>query len=408
MVILSEAKDFSSAERFVVMNYTESEIMEYIEEEDAKFIRLAFRDAFGVQKNISVMPGEIHKAFKDGIPINAKVIRGFEGSSDANLYLKPDASTLSVLPWRPDSGRVLRMFCDVCKADGTPFEADTRNILKDAVAAAQKAGIEFRFGSEMEFYLFKIDDEAKPTKIPYDEAGYMDIAPLDRGENIRRDICLTIEEMGLTPERSHHERGPGQNEIDFHYAKPIKAADQMTTFKMVVATVADRNGLYADFSPMPLSDKPGNGYHINIFAQDREGKDVVKYAAAGILSKIKDITIFLNPTDASYNRFGCGTAPDKVNWSNEGGSELMTIDEVAGKTKVELRSPDALSNPYLAYALLIYAGLYGIENKLNLPEELEEELALLPKSRKEARAMAEKSDFVKEILPKSIIDKYLN
>ena len=391
-----------------MMNYTESEIMEYIEEEDAKFIRLAFRDAFGAQKNISVMPSEIHKAFKEGIAINAKSIRGFDTSEEATLYLKPDPATLSVLPWRPDSGRVLRMFCDVCKADGTPFEADTRNILKDAVAAAEKAGIEFKFGSEMEFYLFKTDDEANPTKIPYDEAGYMDIAPLDRGENIRREICLTIEEMGLTPERSHHERGPGQNDIDFHYGKPLKAADQMTTFKMVVATVADRNGLYADFSPMPLSDKPGNGYHINIFAKDSEGNDVVKQAAAGIMAKIKDITIFLNPTDASYNRLGNSTAPDKINWSKTGGSELMYIDDINGKTRAELRSPDAHSNPYLAYALLIYAGLYGIENKLSLPEEVTDDSGLLPKSRREAMKMAAGSDFIRGILPKAIIDKYIS
>ena len=389
------------------MTYSEKEIMEYIEEEDAKFIRLAFRDAYGIQKNISIMPSEIHKAFKDGIMINARAIRGFEGCEEGILYLKPDPDTLSVLPWRPDSGRVLRMFCDVCLADGTPFEADTRNILKDAVRAADEAGIEFRFGSEMEFYLFKTDDEARPTKIPYDEAGYMDIAPLDRGENIRREICLTIEEMGLTPERSHHERGPGQNEIDFHYGKPLKAADQMTTFKMVVATVADRNGLYADFSPMPLSDKPGNGYHINIFAQNKNGEDVVKQAAAGILDKIKDITIFLNPTDSSYNRFGTGTAPTKVNWSNMGRSELMYINDKEKQPRVELRSPDALSNPYLAYALLIYAGLYGIKNNLSLPEEMDGESSLLPKSRKEAIKYAESSDFIKSILPKSIIDKYL-
>jgi len=388
------------------MNYTESEIMEYIEEEDAKFIRLAFRDAFGVQKNISIMPSEVHKAFDKGIPINAKAIRGFEGCGEAVLYLKPDPATLSVLPWRPDSGRVLRMFCDVCKGDGKPFEADTRNILKDAVKAAEEAGIEFKFGSELEFYLFKTDDEANPTKIPYDEAGYLDIAPLDRGENIRREICLTIEEMGLTPERSHHERGPGQNEIDFHYGKPLKAADQVTTFKMVVNTVADRNGLYADFSPLPIADKPGNGYHINIYAKNRDGEDVVKYAAAGILDKIKDITIFLNPTDASYNRFGNGTAPTKVNWSREGGSELMYINSVG--TKVELRSPDALSNPYLVHALLIYAGLYGIENKLELPQEMDESSVLLPKSRREAMKNAKNSDFIKELLPESIIDKYIS
>ncbi|SEQ47001.1 glutamine synthetase [Lachnospiraceae bacterium NE2001] len=389
------------------MTYSEKEIMEYIEEEDAKFIRLAFRDAYGVQKNISIMPSEIHKAFKDGIMINAKSIRGFEACDEGILYLKPDPDTLSVLPWRPDSGRVLRMFCDVCKSDGTPFEADTRNILKNAVKAAEDAGIEFRFGSEMEFYLFKTDDEARPTKIPYDEAGYMDIAPLDRGENIRREICLTIEEMGLTPERSHHERGPGQNEIDFHYGKPLKAADQMTTFKMVVATVADRNGLYADFSPLPISDKPGNGYHINIFAKNDKGEDVVRLAAAGILEKIKDITIFLNPTDSSYNRFGNGTAPTKVNWSNLGGSELMYINDKEKHPRVELRSPDALSNPYLAYALLIYAGLYGIENNLELPKVMDDDSVLLPKSRKEAIKYAENSDFIKDILPKAIIDKYL-
>ena len=390
------------------MNYTESEVMEYIEEEDAKFIRLAFRDAFGVQKNISVMPSEIHKAFRDGIPINARVIRGFEGSDEATLYLRPDPSTLSVLPWRPESGRVLRMFCDVCTVDGKPFEADTRNILRRAVEEAKEAGVDFKFGSEMEFYLFKTDDEAKPTKIPYDEAGYMDIAPLDRGENIRREICLIIEEMGLTPERSHHERGPGQNEIDFHYGKPLKAADQMTTFKMVVATVADRNGLYADFSPMPIADKPGNGYHINIFAQDKDGNDVVKYAAAGILSKIKDITIFLNPTDASYNRFGSGTAPDKVNWTSTGSSGLMHINQVSGQTKVELRSPDALSNPYLAYALLIHAGLYGIKNKISLPDEVSDEVNMLPKSRKEAMKIAKESEFIQSILPKTIVDKYIS
>jgi glutamine synthetase len=214
--------------------------------------------------------------------------------------------------------------------------------------------------------------------------------------------------MGLTPERSHHERGPGQNEIDFHYGKPVKAADQIITFKMVVATVADRNGLYADFSPMPLSDKPGNGYHINIFAKNDKGEDVVKYAAAGILDKIKDITIFLNPTDSSYNRFGTGTAPDKVNWSSTGGSELMYISDEHGRTRVELRSPDALSNPYLAYALLIHAGLYGIKNKLSLPEEMDAESVSLPKSRKEALKAARDSDFINEILPKVIVDKYIS
>ena len=390
------------------MNYTESEIMEYIEEEDAKFIRLAFRDAYGVQKNISIMPSEIHKAFKNGIPINAKALKGFEDYTDTNLYLKPDSATMAVLPWRPDSGRVLRMFCDVCDENGEVYSSDTRNILRNAVKAAEEKGIEFKFGSEMEFYLFKLDDEGTPTKIPYDNAGYLDIAPLDRGENIRREICLTIEQMGLTPERSHHERGPGQNEIDFHYGKPLKAADQIVTFKMVVSTVADRNGLYADFSPVPISEMPGNGYHINMFAKNAEGEDVAKYAAAGIIERIKDITIFLNPTEVSYRRFGTCTAPDKVNWSRNEGSQLMYIDDTQDRVRVELRSPDAASNPYIAYALLIYAGLEGIEKKLSLPSEMDAENVMLPKTKEEAMQYAKSSDFVKSLLPESIINSYVN
>nr|MCR5024405.1 glutamine synthetase family protein [Lachnospiraceae bacterium] len=267
-------------------------------------------------------------------------------------------------------------------------------------------GINFRFGTETEFYLFNKDDEGNPTRIPYDNAGYMDIAPLDKCENVRREISLTIERMGLTPERSHHERGPGQNEIDFHYAKPLKAADQMTTFKMVVSTIADRYGLYADFSPMPLPDKPGNGYHINVYASDNEGNDVAKYAAAGILEKIRDITIFLNPTDASYSRLGNNIVSDKVNWSGTSNSELMYIETYKGITRAELRSPDASGNPYLVYALLIRAGLSGIERHLSLPEEMNDGGLFLPGSRKEAGKLALNSDFVKAYVPEGIIKVY--
>ena len=389
------------------MNYTVDEVMNFIEEEDVKFIRLAFRDAFGVQKNISVMPREVKKAFADGAAINVHGIAGFEDCPYPTLYLMPDPDTMAILPWRPDSGRVLRMFCDLLTPDGTPYESDTRVILKKAIATAEEKGIEFRFGTENEFYLFTKDEDGKPTKNPYDEAGYMDIAPLDKCENVRREIALTIESMGLTPERSHHERGPGQNEIDFHYGKPLKAADQMTTFKMVVNTIADRYGLVADFSPMPLPEKPGNGYHINLYAVNDKGEDVVKYAAAGIIEYIRDITIFLNSTEASYARLGNSMAPDKVNWSSATASELFYFETYKGKTRVELRSPDASSNPYLVYALLIYAGLYGIENKLPLPEEMTESAAFLPDSKKEAGKLAGKSDFVKDILSEEIMKVYL-
>lgn len=384
-------------------------VLDYIEEEDVKFIRLAFRDAFGVQKNISVMPGELPKAIRDGIPINARAIAGFEGCEAAELYLKPDTSTMAVLPWRPDSGKVVRLFCDVYTASGKCFEGDTRYILKKAVEEAKEKGYDFKFGSETEFYLFKKDDMGNLTDEPYDNAGYMDIAPLDKGENIRREICLTIEKMGLTPERSHHERGPGQNEIDFHYGRPLKAADQMTTFKMVVNTVADRNGLAADFSPVPLRHKPGNGYHINIYADSESGEDMASYVAAGILDKIRDITLFLNPAEASYARLGRSNAPDRVVWSDRGDSELIYIDRHEGrKTRVELRSPDAMSNPYIVYALLIHAGLYGIEKRLELPEINDDKAAMLPKSREEAAVAASNSDFVKKILPPEIIERYMS
>ena len=417
------------------MEYTPEEVMQYFEEEDVKFIRLMFRDAFGVQKNISVMPGEMKKAFLDGIGINAGRIAGFESSGRSNLYLKPDISTLAILPWRPESGRVVRMFCDVCDARGTSVDADTRVILKKAIKKAADEGVSFRFGSMSEFYLFKLDDEGERTYIPYDEAGYMDIAPLDKGENIRREICLTIEEMGLRPERSHHEQGPGQNEIDFHYGDPLTAADHMSTFMMAVSTIAGRNGLYADFSPKPVRDKPGNGYHVNIYAKKvseaegscsvndskdltgasadagfaGSGQDVGRYVAAGILDKIKEITLFLNPAETSYRRFGTNTAPDRVNWSPDSRSSLMHVSEKNGMIRTELRSPDALSNPYLAYSLLIEAGLYGIRNKLTLPEmagDDDDERELLPQSLKEAKEAALHSEFVRNILPDSIMEIY--
>ncbi len=390
------------------MNYSFEDVMKYIEEEDAKFIRLAFRDAYGVQKNISIMSGEIKKAFEDGIPISVKEIAGFRDCPYPFLYLRPEADTLSVLPWRPDSDRVVRMFCDLETPDGEEYASDTRLILKKAVAKAKEKGVEFRFGNETEFYLFKNDEDGNPTGIPYDNAGYMDIAPLDRCENVRREMILTIERMGLIPERSHHERGPGQNEIDFHYARPLKAADQMTTFKMAVSTVANRYGLTADFSPQPLPDKPGNGYHINIYATDRDGKDLAHFAAAGIIEKIRDMTVFLNPTENSYERLRNNMAPDRVNWSSSAESGLMYIETVKDRTRVELRSPDAAGNPYLVYALLIHSGLYGIDNKLLLPEEAGETSPLLPGSRKEAASLARESGFLKEIIPEGVIREYIS
>ena len=244
--------------------YTFQEVMQYVMENDVKFIRLAFCDIFGTQKNISIMPRELSRAFREGISIDASSIRGFANANRSDLLLFPEPSTLSVLPWRPSQGRVVRFFCDIKYPDGTPFECDARQVLRQAQSDMKKLGYSVKIGTECEFYLLKQDEEGLPTKTPHDNASYMDIAPLDKGENVRRQICLTLEEMNLRPEASHHETGPGQNEIDFAYDSAVTAADNLITFRGVVKTMASVNGLYASFLPKIYRDHPGNGLHINL------------------------------------------------------------------------------------------------------------------------------------------------
>ena len=246
------------------MIYTKEEVMEYVSEEDVAFIRLAFCDITGKQKNISIMAGELDRAFDKGIAFDPSSIEGFGNITNSDLVLHPDPSTLMLLPWRPERGKVVRMYCSITYADGSPFECDSRTLLANAVKEAADKGLEFSFGSEQEFYLFKLDEDGNPTKDPYDFAGDMDIAPEDKGENIRREICLTLDQMGIKPESSHHEEGPGQNEIDFKYADALSTADNVMTFQTIVKSVSGRNGLHADFSAKPLSDYPGNGFHINV------------------------------------------------------------------------------------------------------------------------------------------------
>lgn len=400
------------------MEYSKDEIMQYIAEEDVKFIRLAFTDVFGRQKNISIMPDEVERAFDTGIAFDASAISGFRDESSSDLFLHPDSSTITVLPWRPEHGRVVRMFCSIKHPDGTPFEADTRAILKNAVEDAKREGVSFSFGTEMEFYLFKRDENGEPTKAPYDNAGYMDIAPDDKGENVRREICLTLERMGIKPESSHHEQGPGQNEIDFKYSDPLTSADNAVTFRSVVSTIAARNGLFADFSPKPLDGHPGNGMHMNMSARLIGGGELMPMLIAGILANINDMTVFLNPVDDSYKRFGELKAPKYISWSKENRSALIRVPAAVGKFKrLELRSPDPMCNPYLAHALMIRAGLYGIRNKIELPESADinfytlpqnerDKCIALPKSLAEAKTAAAVSGFINECLPKRIIDCY--
>lgn len=403
------------------MSYTPDEIMQYLEEEDVKFIRLTFCDVFGKQKNISVMPSEMPKAFERGIAIDASAIEGFGGESHSDLFLTPDPSNIAVLPWRPEHGRVVRMFCDINNPDGSHCSADTRNLLKNTVEKAKKLGYNFEFRPETEFYLFKRDADGEPTSTPYDRAGYMDIAPDDKGENVRREICLTLEQMGIRPESSHHVEGPGQNKIAFRYSEPLSAADNSVTFCTVVSTVAARYGLYADFSPKPLENDAGNGMHINISAS-HNGEDILAPVLAGILEHICDMTVFLNPAEASYRRFGTYKAPKYVSWTNENRSQLVRIPAIpvsGGNRRAELRSPDPMCNPYLAFSLLINAGIEGMQRGLALPPACNINMQtasaldlsgfkLLPRSLTLASECASNSEFIRKYLPEGIISCYCN
>ena len=400
------------------MNYSKDEVMQYVTEEDVKFIRLAFCDVFGKQKNISIMPDELPRAFSVGIAFDASAIAGFGDEAHSDLFLHPEPETLTWLPWRPEHGKVVRMFCSITYPDGTPFEYDTRGLLKKAISDAEAAGYTFYFGAEQEFYLMELDEKNNPTKIPYDNAGYMDIAPEDKGENVRREICLTLEQMGIMPESSHHEEGPGQNEIDFRFSDALTAADNVMTFQTVVKTVARRNGLFADFSPKPLPDTAGNGFHINCSAKTKESAPNFRLLLSGILEKAIPMTLFLNPREDSYKRLGQKKAPKYVSWGKENRSQLIRIPAAEGEyRRAELRSPDPAANPYIAFALLIWAGLYGIKQGKEIPEPIdvnvykadEENLSYLrklPGNIEEARQAAQNDDFIKKYIPKAIIDIY--
>lgn len=401
------------------MNYTEQEVMQFVKEEDVKFIRLAFCDVFGKPKNVSIMESELPRAFSVGIAIDGSAIAGFGDETHSDLFLHPDPNTLSVLPWRPEHGRVVRMYCNITHPDGTPFPQDTRRLLAQAVEDAGKEGLTFRFGTEIEFYLFKLDEFGKETDIPYDNAGYMDISPDDKGENIRREICLTLEQMGISPESSHHEEGPGQNEIDFRYSSPLEAADNAQTFRSVVGATAMRNGVAVDFSPKPLPTQAGNGMHINFSVESTTGEDVMGHAIAGILKYVPAMTAFLNPTEASYKRLGEKKAPAYVSWAEGNRSQLVRVPAATGEyRRAELRSPDPSINPYIAFTLLIYAAMDGIRNRSVLPkqaavnfyeapENVLQKYKRLPQSLAEANRLAEASKFVRKVLPSSIIRSYI-
>jgi len=405
-----------------MLSISQQEALELIQSNDIKFIRLAFCDLRGQQKNLSIQSTELERAFETGIALDGSAIAGFRDPSQSDLLLFPDPSTLVLLPWRPTRGGVARFFCDIYMPDGTPFAGDCRHLLAQTEQRCQAYDLQCAFGAECEFYLFRCDENGNPTDIPLDNAGYFDIAPADRGENVRREICLTLESMGIQPERSHHEQGPGQMEVDFRYSDALHAADNVITFKQVVSTIAARNGLWASFAPKPIKDQPGNGFHINVsvaHSHAAANDSVFQSFMAGLLLHVPEMSAVLNPTEESYARLGREKAPDRVSWSPNNRSQLIRIPAAAAPyRRMELRSPDTMTNPYLAFSLVLSAGLDGIarsltppppcsEDLLRAPKELRAQYPALPATLTEAKKQMAESSFMRDALTQHIFDACL-
>lgn len=386
------------------MDATTTEILSLVREEDVKFIRLAYCDLYGIQKNMAIMASQLPRAFAQGIPFDASAAAGFSTPEHTDLFLVPDGSTVSILPWRPVHERVMRMMCDIKNPDGTDFSDYTRNLLKTAIARAAACGYIVNVSTECEFYLFKTDAAGEPTMTPHDRGGFDDIAPLDKGENIRREICLALEEMGLRPECSHHERGPGQHEVDFRYADALSAADNFITFKMAVKAIAAQNGLFASFMPKPLADCDGNGLHINIGLSAGSKAQNAAFLA-GILRRIREMTLFLNPDESSYKRLADCACTKKITWGHTHSNLIRIIRNDETELLFEICSPDCLANPYIAYTLVMAAGLEGMRDGLLL-ENLRATDEKLPESLAEAAKVALASDFVAGVLPERLVSAY--
>lgn len=415
-------------------NYTKEDIFRMVEEEDVEFIRLQFTDIFGTLKNVAITSSQLEKALDNKCMFDGSSIEGFVRIEESDMYLYPDLDTFETFPWRPQQGKVARLICDVYKADGTPFEGDPRYVLRRVLKEAEDMGYSFDVGPECEFFLFHTDDNGMPTTISHEKASYFDISPLDLGENARRDMVLTLEDMGFEIEASHHEVAPAQHEIDFKYGPALATADNIMTFKLVVKSMAKRHGLFASFMPKPLYGVAGSGMHTNM-SLTKKGKNIFNdpkgenglskeayYFIAGIMKHVKGITAIANPLVNSYKRLVPGhEAPVYIAWSATNRSPLIRIPASRGAgTRVELRSPDPAANPYLLLALCLAAGLDGIKNKIEPPKavnsnifELSEKemkkakIESLPSSLHQAIKEMEADPFIREVLGDHVFSKYV-
>ena len=407
---------------------TKEEIFAIVEEEDVEFIRLQFTDIFGTLKNIAITASQLEDAMENRILFDGSSVKGFAPIEDSDLYLHPDLSTFCIFPWRPQQGKVARFICNIHRTDGSVFEADPRAVLLDAYDKARKLGLNIFIEAECEFFLLNTDDKGEVSLNVKEKASYFDIGPLDMSENIRRDIVLTLEEMGIKIKSSHHEIAKAQHEIDFTDQDALKCADAIQTFRMAVKTLAKRHGLSASFMPKLFENENGSGMHFKISAFDDNGKNIfednaklsdrAKSTIAGILHHARELSLINNPLVNSYKRLKPNfDAPVYVSWSsNSNRSALLRIPtERNNQIKLELRSPDSATNPYLCIAMLIYSILDGLENSMELEDAINENMysgknyniKKLPDTLSEAIDEFENSNFVKEKLGAQIFDEYI-
>ena len=415
--------------------YTREDILRMLKEEDVRFIRMQFTDIFGNMKNVAITVSQIEKALDNQVTIDGSSIEGFTRIHESDQYLHPDLDTFAILPWYPDNDKVARFICDVYNPDGTPFVGDPRGILKRTLKRAEEMGYDaFNVGPELEFFLFENDENGLPTTKTSDQAAYFDLAPLDHGASVRREICIALEALGFEIEASHHELAAGQHEIDFKYADALTAADNIMTFRMAVKVIAQQRGLHATFMPKPIFGAAGSGMHTNmslfrggdnIFFDPNGEKQLSEECyefIAGTLHHVRNYCAVTNPLVNSYKRLVPGyEAPCYLAWSASNRSALVRIPAARGKsTRVELRSPDPSCNPYLSLSLCLAAGLDGIAKKMHRPDEITENIyemdaksraehgiESLPGSLEEAVALMEADPLIREVLGDHTFTQYV-
>lgn len=382
-----------------MMDAKKMEIIEKIKADDVRFIRLQFTDIEGVLKNVAIPVTQLEKALKGDLMFDGSSIAWFANIEESDMYLVPDPATYTIFPWRPSGGAVARLICDVYTPDKKPFEGDPRTNLKRLVKEAEEMGFIMNAGPEAEFFLFLVDEQGRPLLNTQDQAGYFDLAPVDLGEDARRDMVCTLEDMGFEIEASHHEVAPGQHEIDFKYGPAIKIADDIMTYKLVVRAIAERHGLHASFMAKPIGGINGSGMHMNqslfslqnentFFDPDKEDglSDLARWYMGGIIKHAKAFTAITNPTVNSYKRLVPGyEAPVYIAWSGKNRSCLIRVPAIRGiSTRIEVRHPDPMCNPYMAMAVMMAAGMDGIKHKIEPPEPIDANIYRMSRKERES------------------------